>query len=39
MESERCVGTVNRTLEEGQRVEFAIEQGAKGPKVANVTLQ
>jgi CspA family cold shock protein len=28
-----------RTLEEGQRVEFSVEQGAKGLKAANVKLQ
>ena len=28
-----------RTLEEGQRVQFSIEQGAKGQKAAHVTLQ
>ncbi|MDX7791723.1 RNA chaperone/antiterminator CspA [Aeromonas caviae] len=26
-----------KTLEEGQRVEFTIEQGHKGPAAANVT--
>jgi CspA family cold shock protein len=28
-----------RTLEEGQQVQFSIEQGAKGLQAANVTLQ
>jgi CspA family cold shock protein len=28
-----------RTLEEGQQVQFEIEQGAKGLKAANVTVQ
>ncbi|MFQ5578370.1 MAG: cold-shock protein [Anaerolineae bacterium] len=27
-----------RTLEEGQRVEFTLEQGQKGPAAGNVTL-
>ncbi len=27
-----------RTLEEGQRVEFTIEQGQKGPQACNVVL-
>lgn len=27
-----------RNLEEGQRVEFNVEQGAKGPQATNVTL-
>jgi CspA family cold shock protein len=27
-----------RNLEEGQRVEFSVEQGAKGLQAANVTL-
>lgn len=26
-----------RTLQEGQRVEFEVEAGAKGPKATNVT--
>jgi len=27
-----------RTLEEGQKVEFTLEQGPKGPQASNVTL-
>ncbi len=27
-----------RTLNEGQRVEFSIEQGSKGPQASNVVL-
>jgi len=27
-----------RNLNEGQRVEFSVEQGDKGPKAANVTV-
>ncbi len=27
-----------RTLEEGQRVEFAVEQGQKGPQAVRVTI-
>jgi CspA family cold shock protein len=27
-----------RNLEEGQRVEFNVEQGAKGPQASNVTI-
>ncbi len=27
-----------RTLEEGQQVEFSVEQGPKGPQAANVTI-
>ncbi len=27
-----------RNLEEGQRVEFSIEQGAKGPQATNVSV-
>ncbi len=27
-----------RNLEEGQRVEFNVEQGAKGPQASNVTV-
>lgn len=31
-------GSGRRTLLEGQRVEFEVEQGEKGPRAANVTL-
>ena len=31
------VGDGYRNLEEGQRVEFTVEQGAKGPQATNVT--
>lgn len=27
-----------RSLQEGQRVEFAVEQGPKGPQASNVTI-
>lgn len=27
-----------RNLEEGQRVEFSVEQGAKGPQASNVVI-
>lgn len=30
-------GSGFRNLEEGQRVEFTLEQGAKGPQASNVT--
>ncbi len=31
-------GTGYRTLEEGQRVEFTLEQGPKGPQASNVVV-
>jgi cold shock protein len=31
------IGDGYRNLEEGQRVEFTVEQGAKGPQASNVT--
>ena len=31
-------GTGFRTLEENQRVEFEVEQGAKGPQAVRVTV-
>jgi cold shock protein len=31
-------GAGYRNLEEGQRVEFTVEQGAKGPQASNVVI-
>ncbi len=32
------IGQGPRTLQEGQRVEFEVTQGTKGPRAANVTI-